>query len=99
MRNAKNGNVLGESGNFDKLDAVGDEALEVGDIAGSDGLAGAECGCGDHAVGMRTTFATCLVKQAGGKFGLIFGEWENAAAQDGMNGIFLLLAVWTVAEF
>ena len=98
MRNAENGNVLGESGNFDELDAVGDEALEVGDVAGGDGLAGAECGGGDHAIGMGTTFATGFVKQTGGEFGLIFGEWENATAEDGMHGIFLFLTVWAVAE-
>lgn len=98
MRNAENGNVLGESGNFDELDAVGDEALEVGDVAGGDGLAGAECGCSDHAIGMGTTFATGFVKQTGGEFGLIFGEWENATAEDGMHGIFLFLTVWAVAE-
>lgn len=98
MRNAENGNVLGESGNFDELDAVGDEALEVGDVAGGDGLAGAECGCSDHAIGMRSAFATGFVKQTGGEFGLIFGEWENAAAKDGVHGIFLFLTVWAVAE-
>lgn len=98
MRNAEKENVLGESGNFDELDAVGDEALEVGDVAGGDGLAGAECGGGDHAIGMRATFATGFVKQTGGEFGLIFSKWENTTAEDCMNGIFLFLAVWAVAE-
>ena len=43
---------LGQRGDFDDVDSVRDESLEVFDIAGGDGLAGAKGGGSDHAISM-----------------------------------------------
>lgn len=43
---------LAECGDGDYFDSVGDKALEVFDVTGGDGLAGAESSGGDHAIGM-----------------------------------------------
>ena len=89
---------LGECGNRNEFDAVGKETFEVFDVAGGDGLAGAKGRGGDHAIGMRTSLATGLVKKTRGELRLVLGEGMDAAAKDGVDGILLFLGVRTVAK-
>ena len=87
-----------QCGDFDDIDSVGDEPLEVFDIAGGDGLAGTKSGGSDHAIGMRAALASGFMKQTGGEFRLVLGEGMNAAAKNRMNGILLFLGMRTIAK-
>jgi len=86
------------SGDFDESDTVGDEALEVFDVTGGDGLAGTKSGGSDHAIGMRAALASGLMKQTGGEFRLVLGERMNSAAKNRMDGILLFLGMRTIAK-
>lgn len=91
--------MLGNGGDFDDLHAVGDKSLEIGNISRGNRLTAAECGGGDHAIGVRAALAAREMKQARSVFRLCFGERMNAAFENRMHGVFLLFAVRAVAKF
>jgi hypothetical protein len=70
-----------QCGDFDDINSVRDEPLEVYDIAGGDGLTGAKGRGSDHAIGMRSPFASGFVKKARSELRLVFGEGVDAAAE------------------
>jgi len=81
-----------------EFESVGDEALEIHEVAGSQGVTVENGAGGDHTIGMGTAAAAGVVEKAGGLLGLLLGERQHATAEDGAEGAFLLAGVRAIAK-